>query len=313
MHIEVREIKGKKKFYLAHSFRKFGKVRKARFFLGYNLSKKQIERKAKAARKAINERLRIFEIIRDPLHTVISPAETREIKLLEKSAGFRVFHLSDSDWKIFIEEFAYDTNAIEGSTVTLPEVAGILEKKISPEGRKLWEVQETYGVAEAVSFIRETKEHLSIPLMKKLHKIIFRKSKKFAGKLREKGKEVAVVDSFGNIIHRGAPSAQVLSLLKELVAWYNKNKKKYSPLVLAAVVHNQFENIHPFEDGNGRVGRLLLNSILLKHGHPPVNIELKKRKDYYAALREYQENFNLRPTIEFLLNEYKAMRKLLKR
>ena len=75
------------------------------------------------------------------------------------------------------------------------------------------------------------------------------------------------------VVHRGAPSASVKRLLVELAEWYDENKKKLPPLVLAAVVHNQFENIHPFQDGNGRVGRLLLNNILLKHGMPPVNIE----------------------------------------
>ena len=93
--------------------------------------------------------------------------------------------------------------------------------------------------------------------------------------------------------------------------WYNKNRKKYPPIVLAVVVHNQFETIHPFADGNGRVGRLLLNNVLLKHNMPPVNIELRNRREYYAALREYQENGNIRPMIDLILKEYKYLKKLL--
>jgi len=62
--------------------------------------------------------------------------------------------------------------------------------------------------------------------------------------------------------------------------WYNDNAKEYPPFVSAAVVHNQFETIHPFQDGNGRVGRLLLINALIKHGLPPLNIELKNRKQY---------------------------------
>jgi Fic family protein len=65
--------------------------------------------------------------------------------------------------------------------------------------------------------------------------------------------------------------------LLNLIKWYNHDKEKSSPLVLAAVVHNQFEIIYPFQDGNGRVGRLLLNNILLKHNLPPLNIELRRR------------------------------------
>ena len=124
---------------------------------------------------------------------------------------------------------------------------------------------------------------------------------------------MVVTDGRGNVVHRGAPSTHVRSLLSELVRWYEKNKRKSPPLVLAAVVHNQFENIHPFQDGNGRVGRLLLNNILLKHGLSPVNIELKNRGEYYAALQAYENQHNLRPTVELMLKEYRSLKKLLRK
>ena len=121
-----------------------------------------------------------------------------------------------------------------------------------------------------------------------------------------------MTDGHGGIVHRGAPSTHVRSLLLELVKWYSKNKGRYSPLVLAAVVHNQFENIHPHLDGNGRVGRLLLNNILIKHKMPPVNIELANRQQYYAALQAYENDHDLRPMIELMLKEYRALKQLLK-
>ncbi len=130
--------------------------------------------------------------------------------------------------------------------------------------------------------------------------------------LREKGEEVVVADARGDIVHRGAPSQHVESLLKELMTWYNRNKTRYPPLVLAAVVHNQFEIIHPFKDGNGRVGRLLLNNILLKHNLPPLNIEMKNRSQYYAALQAYEKDRNIRPTLELFLKEYRALKKMLR-
>ena len=107
----------------------------------------------------------------------------------------------------------------------------------------------------------------------------------------------------------GAPQSRVLSLLNELVDWYNKSKNKYPVLILASVVHNQFENIHPFRDGNGRIGRLLLNNILIKNNLPPVNIDFKNRREYYNSLQEYQKNHNLRPTIDLILKEYKFLKK----
>jgi len=224
----------------------------------------------------------------------------------------RVLHLSELDWVKFKEAFTYDTNAIEGSLVEAKEVGDILRKRRWPDDRSKEDISETYGVAEAVDYIRETEEHVSLKLIKELHKIVFKNSKPFAGKFREKNVEVVVADAYGNVVHRGAPSQQVEKLLKELVRWYNQNKKRYSPMVLAAVVHNQFENIHPFQDGNGRVGRLLLNNVLLKHNLPPLNIEMRNRTQYYAALQAYEADHNIRPTLELMLKEYKALKKMLR-
>lgn len=181
-----------------------------------------------------------------------------------------------------------------------------------PADKSKEDISETYGVAEAVGYIRTTKDHLSLELMKKLHGIAFKNSKPFAGKFRGTGIDVVVSDRYGNILHRGAPQKQVVGLLKELVTWYNAHKKSYHPIVLAAVVHNQFENIHPFQDGNGRVGRLLLNNILLKHRLPPITIELKNRGEYYSSLRSYQDKGDIRPTIELIIKEYRRLRKSLK-
>ena len=113
----------------------------------------------------------------------------------------------------------------------------------------------------------------------------------------------------GNIVHEGAPPSRINHLLRELINWYQKNKNKYPALVLGAVVHNQFENIHPFRDGNGRVGRILLNNILIKHKLPLINIDIKDRMDYYNTLREYDFNKDLKPTIELYLKSYKDLKK----
>jgi len=313
MHIEIRIQGKKKKFYLAHSLRRDKKVRKLRFYLGSDLSRKEIEKKRKYAEKALKERIKQYETIRDPFYTALSPKELEELKTLEARENIKILHLTERNWIKFTQAFTYDTNAIEGSTVTPSEVIEILKKDKWPKNRTEYEISETYGVSEAINYIRKTKKHISVDLVKKLHKVLFNDSKLFAGKFRSIVTEVAVVDSVGNIVHRGAPATEIVKLLKEIIKWYNKNKKRYPPIVLAVVIHNQFENIHPFQDGNGRVGRLLLNNILLKHNLPPVNIELKNRREYYNALQEYQKNRNIRPTIELILKEYKSLKKLIKK
>ncbi len=308
MFVEIRKAGKKKKFYLVNSFREGKKVIKIRRYLGMDLSGKELENKKLKAEVFIREQLKVYREIRDPFRNVLSTEEINQVKLLNSNIKIKIHHLDEKRWLKFSELFSYDTNAIEGSTITKKEVVDIIEKKILPQ-KSSFDISETEGVVDAIKHIRKTKEHIAIDLIKKLHKIVFEKSKPFAGKLRERGIEVVIRDGFGRIVHQGAPSNKIVFLLNELIDWYNKNRKKYPPILLAAIVHNQFENIHPFQDGNGRVGRLLLNNILIKHNLPPVNIEYKNRKEYYETLQEYEKNGNIRPALELILKEYKKLRK----
>ena len=269
-----------------------------------------MEERRKIAEKFILEEIHKYKIIKNPLDFELSKEEVESIKNLESEIPIKIAHLSEKEWVLFLEIFTYNTNAIEGSKLSQKEVKDILEEDKWPDKSKE-DIAEAYGVDEAIRFIRKTKEHISIELIQKIHRIVFRNSKNFAGQLRKKGEEVVVVDSSRRIIHEGAPQQRVRYLLKELVEWYNKNKTKYPALVLGAVVHNQFENIHPFLDGNGRVGRILLNNILIKHKLPPINIGMKNRAQYYASLQEYEFNHNLKPTIELLMKEYRELKKKL--
>ncbi len=306
MHVEKRVVNGKTKFFLSHSYREGKKVHKFRKYLGQDLSSKLLKERKTIAEKLILEEIHKYNIIKDPLHIELSKKDIASIKKLE--AKIQVHYLSTEQWEKFSTLFTYNTNAIEGSKLNKLEVRDLLEKDKWPNKSKE-DIAEAYGVREAINLIRKTKEHISLDLIKNIHKTIFRNSKSFAGKFRKKGEEVAVFDSRGNVVHEGAPQSRVQHLLRELVGWYNKNQKKYPTLVLAAVVHNQFENIHPFADGNGRVGRVLLNNILIKHDLPPVNIDLERRFEYYASLQEYQKFQNLQPTIDLLMKEYRILQR----
>lgn len=291
MFVEIRKQGKKNKYYLVHSYRVVGKVKRISRYLGSNLNKKELENLKKRAEELI------LQQIKERYPFELSTEEIEAYKQLE----LEIQHLQKRlDWNQFTEDFSYNTNAIEGSIVKYEKAKKLIEKKDLP---KNFDEFETINVAKAIDFVRATKEKLSVNLIKKLHFLCFDKTKSFAGKLR--GVEVVIKDGAGNIVHRGAPFGKVKSLLQNLVKWYNGHEKKYPPLLLAAIAHNQFEHIHPFQDGNGRVGRLLLNYVLLKHKYPPINIRLKDRGRYYKVLRKFSEMGDINPTLRFLITQYR--------
>lgn len=312
MHIEKRKVGKKIKYYLGHSFREGSKVHKIRKYLGADLNKKLLDERVKKAEEFILEEIEKFRIIKDPLQFELSEKEIAFVRKIEKEIPLKIDHLSEQHWIQFSEIFTFNTNAIEGSELNSKEVKEILEENNWPKEKSKEDISEAYGVNEAINFVRETNEELSIDLIKKIHRIVFKNSKDFSGQFRKSGEEVVVMNQLREVAHEGAPQSRVLFLLNELVEWYHTNKKKYPALILAAVVHNQFENIHPFRDGNGRVGRILLNNILLKNNLPPMNIELKNRAEYYFSLQAYQKRHDLRPTINLFIKEYRNLRKMIR-
>jgi Fic family protein len=294
MYVERRILGKSVKHYIVYSYREKGRVRKVRRYLGANLSKDALAEAKGKALKNIKSEL-------DSLRTEVFAFSLTKDQLdrLNRQAEVKVDHLQGFDWRVFTERFTYNTNAIEGSSVRLDEVPRILQKARTKDPEEL----ETKGVAEAVEYIRTTKEDLSLSLILKLHRLCFQGAKGFAGSLRDV--EVVIRDSMGTIVHAGVPVARLKPALDDLIVWHKKNRQIFKPLVLATIVHNQFEHIHPFQDGNGRVGRLLLNYILLRNKHPPINITLEDRAEYYQTLQAYSKDGDIRPTVRFLIKQYK--------
>ncbi len=305
MFLEKRKAGKRTKYYVVHSFRDGKKVVKLRRYIGTDLPPEKLRKAREKAESFIRAQLREYREIRNPLTQTLSDTEIEQIKKLQHK--IRIYHLDERQWQRFTQAFSYDTNAIEGSTVTRKEVTAIMEGKTPDKGSD--EIAETRNVVAAVKHIRKTENLLSLALIKKIHWICFKDTKDFAGKFREKGVEVLIRDINGNVVHTGAPAEKIGSLLRKMVIWYNENRHKYPPILLAALIHNQFEDIHPFQDGNGRVGRLLLNNILLKHDLPPVNIHFKNRTEYYKALRAFDKDGNVRPMIELIVKEYKKLQR----
>ena len=300
MYVERRKSGKNLKYYLVHSYREKGEVKKIRKYLGINLSDSELKKRK-------NETEKIILGLIEELNTEIFNFSLSK-KQVEKLNGYdkkiKINHLEGFDWRRFTEDFVYNTNAIEGSTVQLEEVKDLIEKnKFAKNDEEL----ESTNVAKAFNFIRNTKEDFSLDLIRKIHKICFEGTKSFAGKFRNVG--VVIKNYKGEIVHTGVSVSQLGEALNDLIEWYQKNKNKFKPLILAAIMHNQFENIHPFQDGNGRVGRLILNFILIKNNYSPINIRLEDRYKYYLSLQEYQNNQNIKPTVKFLIKQYNKMLK----
>ena len=97
---------------------------------------------------------------------------------------------------------------------------------------------------------------------------------------------------------------EVEGLLKEMFAWYNKNKNKMHAVELAALMHLKFVSIHPFGDGNGRISRLLMNCVLDEYGYPMVVIEYRDRPAYYSALERSQNSGNSFYFVRWFVKSY---------
>jgi len=227
--------------------------------------------------------------------------EEREIKELEK---IRKDYLKlpketkDNRYEAFVSLFTYDSTNIEGNTLTLQETSQLLFENITPR-KSLREINEVTNHKEAFDFILENKEDISKELILKIHKLVVKNTLK--PELKDQVGKYRTLQVYIRGTKWLPPKPEnVPKEMGTLLSWYSKNKKRLHPLILAAYFHSAFETIHPFVDGNGRVGRLLMNLILNKNKFPMINIPNKKKYIYYESLESAQVKGNLIPLIKFL-------------
>jgi len=275
----MRIIKKRGYFYLQHSFRKDGKVVTEEKYLGKEIPKDIGRLKIVLEEKAKQELYKKLEKIKGNFQKEwVRYPKTIKNKIFEELAI----------------AFTYNTNAIEGSTITLEEAREILHDKIAPN-KPLRDVKETEKHYFIFLNMLDKKEKLSNDLLLKWHKEIFGETKAdIAGKYR---------DYLVRIGDYRAPDWQdVKNLMNKLVIFINKTK--INSVELAARAHYKFEKIHPFGDGNGRIGRLLINYILWHNNYPMLVIEYKKRRSYYKALQKNEEVF-----VHYFIRRYLAVHK----
>lgn len=182
-----------------------------------------------------------------------------------------------------LPEMVYNSNAIENSTLTLEDTEDILIRNQIHTDHEIREIYEAKNLASAIEYLMDNPEkEISVELILNLHKTLLTNIRDdIAGRFRS-GREWVRVGT-----HIGANPEFVNGLMYEVVENYNSDDGGYF-LDKIAYFHAEFENIHPFGDGNGRIGRLLTNEQLDMLGLPPIIIPNKSKFDeYYPALDEY--------------------------
>lgn len=263
----IQRKKGKKEYYyLQHSIREGKKIFTKEKYLGKIIPANIKELMSKLKKEMPGNLDKKLEVIKKHFQ-----AEWKKIPESAKRKEKEEIAIS----------FTYNTNAIEGSTITLEETREIIKDKISPN-RPLRDISETEAHNLVFLEMLEQKKAIDNGVLLNWHKKIFEKSKPdISGKYRDYPVRV------GDYL---APDWQeVKEMMNNFLEFINNSK--INPVELSARAHYRFEKIHPFGDGNGRIGRLIMNHILWHRKYPMIVIEYKKRKSYYKALQRDEEGF----------------------
>ena len=197
----------------------------------------------------------------------------------------------------FLTEYTYNSNAIEGNTLTLRETDMVL-RGLTIDQKSLKEHLEVIGHKEAFDFVTElVKEKCEINerVIKQIHYLVL------ADKKDDRGVYRRVPVRIMGAAHETAQPYLIITKMEELLRNYLASEEHI--VTKLARFHIEFEGIHPFIDGNGRTGRLLVNLELMKAGYPPIDIKFTDRIAYYNAFDEYHLKHNLK-AMESLFAKY---------
>ncbi len=213
-------------------------------------------------------------------------------------------------------DWTYHSNAIEGNSLTFGETRAVLLHGITAQGSKpLRDYLDIKGHGDALDALQDFIKHhepLTEAVLRELHKILLitsydvyaetssgqpTKKRVIPGQYKSMPNHVRT--STGEVHYYASPE-ETPSKMADLMAWYRRElveKNELHPLILAATFHYQFVTIHPFDDGNGRMARLLMNLILMQAGYPPVVIPLNMKNEYLLALEQADADNELTPFI----------------
>ena len=242
--------------------------------------------------------------------------ELEALRPLDAEREGRIMQKFRLDWN-------YHSNHLEGNSLTYGETKALILFGITAQGKPLKDHLEMTGHNEAIKWIEEVvKEErpLTENFIRQLHELLLKEpyqvdaltpdgqaTKKWIQIGQYKSSPNNVVTVTGEIFYFATPE-ETPAMMTDLIDWYRTEKENgdlpdrqasLHPLQLAALFHYRFVRIHPFDDGNGRTARILMNFILLQHGLPPVIIKTEDKQNYFAALRQADAGL-LEPFVEYI-------------
>lgn len=187
--------------------------------------------------------------------------------------------------EMFIVEHTYNSNAIEGNTLTLQET-GLVLQGITIDRKPLKDHLEVVGYKEAFEYVEQLAKEQK-PLtdyeIRAIHSLVLTDRKEDRGQWRRVPVRIA-----GAVTSPVQPY-QIEPMVSALLADMNTVYSKLHAVERVALFHLRFESIHPFIDGNGRTGRLLMNLQLIQSGYPPINVKFADRRRYYEVFDSYTQ------------------------
>jgi len=296
MFIEKKKINGKTYYYLKASFRVGNKIKtKTLAYIGNKKDwrkikelKKRFDKKAlEKIKKEITEEFEKQK--KDWNREFLSESEIEKINHIKKEFLQKLNELDEKTKKEmfddFLTYFIFNSNAIEGNTLTLRETDLLLNKGITPQGKTLKEINDHLNSKKVFYYIQEKNLQMNNKTIILVHDMLMENIDE------RKGYRTHNVRVLGAKF-KSSPYKYVKTDVSILLKWYNKNKKRLHPIILSSIFHHKFEKIHPFYDGNGRTGRMIMNLILLKNNLTPIILSNKQRKTYYIVLSK-ADNINL--------------------